>query len=400
MLTKKTVEIVKSTVPVLEEHGTKITKAFYKRMFEHHPELLNYFNHTNQQRGSQPKALANSIIAAGKHIDRLEEILPVVKQIGHKHRALSIRPEHYPIVGENLLAAIKEILSDAATEEILQAWEEAYEEIAKVFIQVEADMYRDVTLRKGGWTDFKPFTVIDKVKESDVITSFYLKPKDGAPVPEFLPGQYITVSVDIPGEQFKHNRHYSLSHAPGKGYFRISVKRERDREPYGKVSNYLHDHVSVGDDLNVSAPAGDFVLNTEENGPVALISGGVGVTPLLSMFEALADQESNREITFIQAARNENVLAFEKEIKELASRVKNAKVYTVLEEKLKADTVCDKIGYIDQPLLDQAVTSDTVCYVCGPLPFMKAVIDMLKKSGVPEQNIRFEFFGPAAEILH
>lgn len=88
VLSEKTVKIVKSTVPVLEEYGTTITSTFYKRMFQNHPELLNYFNHVNQRRGTQPTALANTVIAAGKHIDELEIILPAVKQIAHKHRAL------------------------------------------------------------------------------------------------------------------------------------------------------------------------------------------------------------------------------------------------------------------------------------------------------------------------
>lgn len=329
MLSEKTIEIVKSTAPVVKENGTKITKAFYKKMLGENPELLNYFNHVNQKVGSQPTALANSIIAAAENIDNLEAIIGPVKTIAHKHRALSIRPEHYPIVGENLLYAIKEVLGDAATDEILKAWEEAYGEIANVFIQIEAKMYEEAALKRGGWADFKPFTVIKKVKESDEITSFYLRALDGTPVPDFQPGQYITVKVVIPGEKFVHNRHYSISEAPGKDYFRISVKREADKEPVGIVSNYLHDYVNEGDRLDVSAPAGDFVLNTAEEEPVTFIAAGVGITPLLSMFETLVNKGSKRKITFIQAARNENVRAFHEDLKELVTKAENANLYTV-----------------------------------------------------------------------
>lgn len=399
VLSEKTVKIVKSTVPVLEEYGTTITSTFYKRMFQNHPELLNYFNHVNQRRGTQPTALANTVIAAGKHIDEFEIILPAVKQIAHKHRALSIRPEHYPIVGENLLAAIKEVLGEAATDEILQAWAEAYEEIANVFIQVEGEMYREASLQKGGWTDFKAFTVIDKIKESEVITSFYLKPTDGASIPTYLPGQYITVRLSIPDEKFKHNRHYSLSCAPGNDYFRISVKRENECEPLGVVSNYLHDHVHVGDQLEISAPAGDFVLNTEETEPVAFISGGVGITPLLSMFETLVKDNSEREITFIQAAKNENVQAFGDYVKELAKKLNKAKVYTVLEQKNLEETDCDHIGYIDLSFLQKVVSKNTICYLCGPVPFMKAVVQILNQMGLPEHHIRYEFFGPKVDFI-
>lgn len=122
MLSQKTIDVIKSTVPVLEVHGTTITTVFYKNLFEAHPELLNIFNHANQKKGRQQNALANTVLAAAKHIDQLETIIPVVKQIAQKHRSLAVKAEHYPIVGEYLLGAIKEVLQDAATEEILQAW--------------------------------------------------------------------------------------------------------------------------------------------------------------------------------------------------------------------------------------------------------------------------------------
>lgn len=399
MLSEKTIEIVKSTAPVVKEYGTKITKVFYKKMLGENPELLNYFNHVNQKVGSQPTALANSIIAAAENIDNLEAIIGPVKTIAHKHRALSIRPEHYPIVGENLLYAIKEVLGDAATDEILKAWEEAYGEIANVFIQIEAKMYEETALKRGGWADFKPFTVIKKVKESDEITSFYLRALDGTPVPDFQPGQYITVKVVIPGEKFVHNRHYSISEAPGKDYFRISVKREADKEPVGIVSNYLHDYVNEGDRLDVSAPAGDFVLNTAEEEPVTFIAAGVGITPLLSMFETLVNKGSKRKITFIQAARNENVRAFHEDLKELVTKAENANLYTVLDEKVNETTEVDHLGLIDREFLEKVVNKDGIVYLCGPQPFMKAMVENLKAMGISEENIRFELFGPQLQGL-
>lgn len=163
--------------------------------------------------------------------DQLETILPAVKQIAQKHRSLAVKAEHYPIVGEHLLGAIKEVLQDSATEEILQAWGEAYGVIADVFISIEKEMYDEASNQVGGWSDFKRFTVVEKVRESDVITSFYLKPSDGDKVPAFLPGQYITVRIEIPGEAYLFNRQYSLSDVPGKDYFRISVKK-KSREPH------------------------------------------------------------------------------------------------------------------------------------------------------------------------
>ena len=143
MLNQNTIDIIKSTVPALREHGVEITTTFYNRMFENNPEIKAMFNMDKQESGEQPKALAMAVLAAAQNIDNLEAILPAVQKMCKAHVNANVKPEHYPIIGENLLAAIKEVLGDAATEEILNAWAEAYEAIAKVFIQIEKDMYID-----------------------------------------------------------------------------------------------------------------------------------------------------------------------------------------------------------------------------------------------------------------
>ena len=187
MLSQKSIDIVKSTAPVLADHGVAITTVFYKNLFAAHPELLNIFNHVNQKHGRQQTALANTVYAAALHIDNLGVLLPAVKQIAQKHRSLGIKPEHYPIVGEHLLGAIKEVLGNAATDEIIQAWAEAYGVIADVFIQVEKRMYKEAEEQENGFGEFKNFKIVDKVAESDIITSFYLQPENGEGVPTFNP---------------------------------------------------------------------------------------------------------------------------------------------------------------------------------------------------------------------
>ena len=147
MLNQKTIDIIKSTVPVLKEHGLEITKTFYKTMFANNPEVKEMFNMDKQESGEQPKALAMTVLAAAQNIDNLEAILPTVKKIGSVHVNSYVRPEHYPRLGKNLLLAIKEVLGDAATEEVLNAWAEAYEVIAKVFVEVEKDIYIDQICR-------------------------------------------------------------------------------------------------------------------------------------------------------------------------------------------------------------------------------------------------------------
>ncbi|MFK2826144.1 NO-inducible flavohemoprotein [Bacillus sp. B190/17] len=398
MLSQKTIDIVKSTAPVLEERGKDITTHFYKSMFAAHPELLDIFNHANQQQGRQQTALATTVYAAARYIDQLEVLIPAVTQISHKHRSLGVKAEHYPIVGEFLLKAIKEVLGDAATDEIIDAWAEAYGVIAKIFIDTEAGMYREASEQLGGWMDFKEFEVADKVEESSLITSFYFKPKDGSQVPAYKPGQYITIKLHIPGEKNIVNRQYSLSAAPGQDYFRISVKREADHEPAGKASNYLHGHVNKGDVVELSAPAGDFYLDVDNEAPVALISGGVGITPMMSMLETLAAKNSKREIVFIHAARNEAAHAFKEHTQQMVKELANARSYVAYDKKTDEQTMCDVEGRISAEFLKEVISSDSICYVCGPVPFMGAVIGHLSQNGIPEDRIKFEFFGPAVEL--
>ncbi|MDO5521930.1 MAG: globin domain-containing protein [bacterium] len=141
MLDQNTIEIIKSTVPALKAHGLDITTHFYKTMFTNNPEVKDFFDMEKQENGEQPKALAMTVLAAAQNIDNLGSLLPVVQKIGARHVELGIKPEHYPIVGQNLLIAIKDVLGDAATDEVMNAWAQAYGEIADVFIAVEKGIY-------------------------------------------------------------------------------------------------------------------------------------------------------------------------------------------------------------------------------------------------------------------
>ncbi|MCM3710316.1 NO-inducible flavohemoprotein [Sporosarcina luteola] len=389
MLSQQTIDIVKSTVPVLEQHGKTITTVFYKNMFAAHPELLNIFNHANQSQGRQQTALANVVYAAAANIDNLGAIIPVVIQIAHKHRSLGIEAEHYPIVGYHLLGAIKEVLGDAATPEIIGAWGEAYGVIADAFIGIEKEMY-DETEVATGWRTFKDFVIANKVQESDVITSFYLKPADGKQLPSYKPGQYITVRFRIPGDEYTLNRQYSLSQSPGNEMFRISVKREDECVTHGKVSTYLHRNMNIGDTIEVSAPAGDFYLDTESTTPVTLISGGVGITPMMAMYETIATVAPERQVAFLHSSRTRKHQAFDEVLRNMTESLQNAKYEALYSE--------EGDGFITREFLAKHVMEGSDVYVCGPTPFMQAVISALHTNGVAEDKIHFEFFGPKEQL--
>ncbi|MED4228342.1 NO-inducible flavohemoprotein [Neobacillus cucumis] len=402
MLDQKNIDIIKSTVPVLEMHGETITTRFYQLMFSNHPELLNIFNHANQKQGKQQKALAGTVYAAAMYIDNLEAILPVVKQIAHKHRSLGIKPEHYPIVGKHLLMAIKDVLGDAATDEIINAWAEAYGVIADAFISVEAEMYDEAEHQRGGWDGFRQFIITRKVKESEVITSFYLKPEDQREIASFMPGQYISIKLEMEGEKFTHIRQYSLSDAPGNDYYRISVKREAGTaNPDGMVSNYLHESVNEGDILKISAPAGDFILDTEKTTPVVLLSGGVGLTPMLSMLKTVVEVQPERNVIFVHAAANSNVHALRDEVEQISARdnVNSFVFYDSPTDEDRLNEQFDVEGFVTgEWLKDHVSIEDAEFYFCGPVPFMKSINRSLKVLGVDECRIHFEFFGPMGNL--
>ena len=392
MLSAEHRAIVKATVPLLESGGEALITHFYGMMLSEYPEVRPLFNQTHQASGVQPRALANGVLMYARHIDQLEQLGGLVSQIVNKHVALNILPEHYPIVGKCLLRAIREVLgAEIATDAVIDAWAAAYGQLADLLIGLEEKTYAEKENAPGGWRGTREFRVARKIKESDEITSFYLRPADGGELLEFHPGQYIGLKLVIDGEEVRRN--YSLSAAANGQEYRISVKRE----PNGKVSNYLHEQVGEGAALELFAPSGDFTLEDSDK-PLVLISGGVGITPTLAMLQAAL--HTNRPVHFIHAARHAGVHAFRDAIDKLAARHPQLKRFYCYEEHRDGDQEAHAIGYLDETLLKRWLpqTRDVDVYFLGPIAFMKAVKRHLKAIGVPESQSRYEFFGPAAAI--
>lgn len=394
MLTNQQIEIVKSTVPVLQLHGETITKAFYRNLFEENPGLKDIFNMANQANGDQQRSLAASVVAYAANIDQLQNLGPAVSLIAHKHCSLDVLPEHYPIVGRNLMRAICEVLGDAVTPEVTDAWGAAYNQLADILIGIEGKMYSENVAR--GWAGFKPFTVSQKRKESETITSFELTPEDGKPLPVHQPGQFLSIQVKGVGENTEI-RQYTISSRTNGRTYRISVKRE----PSGVVSNYLHDIVEEGDSLSIHMPHGDFVLREDEFGPVALISGGVGITPVLAMLERLVEVRTERPVVFAHAAIDGSVHAFRDYVRELVADHPNIEVCFIYAEPSSDDAPgvhYDLAGLVSKSILGNLVPPNADCYCCGPKGFMRVVDTALDELGVPASHRRQEVFGPTLEL--
>jgi nitric oxide dioxygenase len=392
MLSTEHQVIIAATVPILEEGGEALTRHFYKSLFRDYPHVKPLFNQANQHEGHQQRALANAVLMYAKNIEKLEKLGPLVGTIVNKHVSLQIQPEHYPIVGASLLKAIREVLGDqVATDAVIEAWGKAYGQLADILIGAEEKAYTENEQAEGGWRGARAFNVIAKTMESDEITSFILAPVDGGKVVAHKPGQYVGVLVNVNGDE--QRRQYSLSAAANGANYRISVKRE----PGGMVSNFLHDHVQVGDSINLFPPSGDFVL-ADSGKPLVLISGGVGITPTLAMLTAALT--SNRPIHFIHAARHAGVHAFRDNIDALAAQHPQLQRFYCYESVDAHTPQPHATGYLNPQQLAEWLpeTRDLDAYFLGPTPFMKAIKAHLAELGVPPAQTYYEFFGPAQAL--
>lgn len=402
-LSVSTIAIVKATVPALEAHGLEITRLMYARMFQNEAisDLFNQSHHG--ETGSQPKALAAAVIAYARNIDHLGVLGGAVERIAQKHVALNILPEHYPFVAEALIGAIGDVLGAAATPEILAAWGEAYWFLAELLIGREATVYRELAAQPGGWNGWRDFRVEKVRDESSIIRSLTLVPADDGKVMRHKPGQYLGFALNLPGVR-PLRRNYSISCAPNDRAYRITVKREATPGvPAGAASNWLHDHATPGTVLRAAAPAGDFFLDTASNEPVVLVSGGVGLTPMVSMLETIAATQPNRATWWVHGALNGRVHAMREHVAGLAAGTPGVKATTFYADPQEADVArhhFDVEGLVSARWLTANTPSaKATYYLCGPKPFLRSLVTGLLDEGVAADRVRYEFFGPADELL-
>jgi nitric oxide dioxygenase len=402
-LSDRTIDLVKKTVPVLEARGTAVTDRMYQLLFRT-PEIRDLFNQSHHgESGAQSKALTAAVIAYARNIDNLGVLASRVERIAQKHVGLNILPKHYPFVAEALLGAIKNVLGDAATDEILEAWGEAYWFLADLLMAREASLYSRLAAAPGGWNGWRGFVVESTKQESNVIRSFILVPSDAGAVIRHRPGQYLTFALDVAGAGHL-KRNYSISSAPEDRSYRISVKREaKPGTPLGLASNWLHDRAGPGTTLSVAPPAGEFFLDEKDDGPVVLLSGGVGLTPLMSMLESIVRSGSGRPVWYVHGAENGRVHAMGEHARKLAAQAPNVTVrtfYHVPDPEDVAGRDYDERGLISADWLSRNTPKeDAAYYLCGPRPFLRAIVGGLARTGVPLARIRYEFFGPADELL-
>lgn len=261
--------------------------------------------------------------------------------------------------------------------------------------------------QKYSWNGNRKFSVSRKVFEAKDICSFYLAPHDHKEIPPFLPGQFLTFRLRLPGQQRPIRRCYSLSDCVQPDTYRITVKRVKAMgdNPPGLISNYLIDSVNEGDTLDVQAPRGSFHIDENSSRPVVLLAGGVGITPLLSMANCLAKKNSNRAVNLFYGVRNKSEHAHWKHIETMFAERDHWNLYTFYSEPTAEDKQgkdYHEEGYINGDHLKRLLPSNNFeYYICGPSQMMHDLTVFLREWGVPPKDIHQEAFGaPSVAQLH
>ncbi|MEU9973405.1 globin domain-containing protein [Streptomyces sp. NPDC051014] len=390
MLSDQSAATVRATLPAVGAAIGEISERFYARLFAAHPGLLrDLFNRGNQAAGTQSQALAGSIAAFATHLldhpgQRPDALLG---RIAHKHASLGVTPEQYAVVHEHLFAGIAEVLGDAVTPEVAAAWDEVYWLMANALAAIEKRLYEE-----SGSTGFRPWEVVGRVPETADVVTFRVRPADGGEVRGFRAGQYVSVGVTLP-DGARQIRQYSLSGAPDGPVRQFSVKRVRGEgtAPDGEVSRHLHAHVREGDVLDLSEPYGDLVLGTAADRPLVLASAGIGVTPMVAMLAALAADGHTAPVTVVHGDRSPADHALRADHAAFAAKLPDASVHFFYERDAAPDA---RTGRVDLDRADIAVRPGTRAYLCGPLPFMRAVRTQLIDRGVAPADVHYEVFGP------
>ena len=365
-------EIVKATLPAVGEKIELIAHTFYGKMFTAHPELLrDTFNRGNQKSGEQQKALAASVATfATMLVDpNAPDPVDLLNRIAHKHVSLGITEDQYQIVHDNLLAAVAEVLGDAVTPEVAEAWSAVYWIMADILIAHEKVLYASDNVEPGDV--FRDAKVIEKHVLTDRVTEYVLEGDFTEP----QPGQYTSIGVKL-DDGARQLRQYSIIGGDATQY-RIAVETD------GEVSNHLRAKVEVGDTIQATLAAGELVLQDSDR-PAVLISSGIGSTPMVGMLAHLAQNKTSREVLYLHADDSAESWAQEGHIRALAGQLDNCELVSAVRSNGELlDVSAHNLGGAD-------------VYICGGNSFLQAIrsnIDSLEPAAQPA-SVKFELFSP------
>jgi nitric oxide dioxygenase len=394
MLSDQHRPVIEATLPAVGQHIGEIAQRFYRHLFAEHPQLLDgTFNRGNQARGEQQQALAGSVAAFAGSLVKSPERVPenLLSRIAHKHASLGIRPDQYQVVHDNLMWAIVDVLGDAVTAQVAAAWDEVYWLMANALINQERGLYSARGVRpETVWRDWQ---VERKIPETTDVVTFVVKRIDDRLVKTSLPGQYVTVRMTMP-DGTRQPRQYSLTRADDGEHRQFTVKRVHGGgQPDGEVSTLLHDAVDVGDVLTMSLPYGEVVLD-DAGRPAVFASAGMGIAPMAGMLSHLVTAGSSLSITLLHADAHEGTFALRRQVVSDILSLRNASIHVWYEQGAQSHEPVHGCHGGTMDLTQVDLPADATYYLCGPLPFMKAVRSALLQRQVSPRDIQYEVFGP------
>lgn len=408
-LTPERLKVIQATAPAVAANIFKITPVFYDKMLGENPALYEFFNKSNQRNNRQPDAfgraispddkdaggqaatLSQSVLAAVAHLEHLEEIAGPAQRILHKHAALGIMPEHYQTVHDYFLKATAEVLGDAVTPEVADAWSGALLHVAEFFVKHETDLY-DATTTKAGWDtrQAKEFTVFKVENASNCMKSIYFKPKDGKGLPAFTPGQYVTVKHNPTSAPHFAPRHYTLSSpTPIDGALRISVRHLKgtDGNPDGEMSSFLNTELKEGAIILLRHPFGTFTWKSSAAfSNVAFLTAGSGITPALAMIKPMRD--AGKKVVHWHSDKSPEAVAHANEIEATGAKCIR---YFGGRTNFSTDNLIEQLSDAGINLAD----SQTCVYLCMPPALLLKVRDAVEAAGVADKaRCFYEPYGP------
>ncbi|MEU5842400.1 globin domain-containing protein [Rhodococcus sp. NPDC047139] len=384
MLSSTSRSIVEATLPAVGAEIGTISRVFYSKLFRALPSLKDTFNRTNQANGDQQRALAASVASFASLLltEEPADIDPIMERIAAKHASLGVRSAHYEIVRTHLFAAIAEVLGEAVTPQVAIAWHEVYTLMANSLVEQETKLYRRAGVAPGDvW---RSMVVAEHEYDGAHAATLHLRPADHEPLPGFLPGQYISVKVPL-RDGSAQIRQYTVFPGRFRNEWAITVKRT----PGGLVSPVLCDDLRAGDPLVVSLPFGSLVLDDSDE-PLLLVSAGIGVTTTIAALRDLQSRRAERKVDVLHVDRTPYEQPHRTEIRALVDSLPDARLhvrYTEYDE-IRSDG--------RTPLAGMNIPSDARTYVCGPVPFMRAIRADLVAAGVAPESIHYEAFAPGS----
>lgn len=372
-MSAKTIELIKATAPVVAPHATTITQNFYPRLFRDNPEVGIFFNKTNQAKGTQSKAVAGAVVAFASNIDNLGALGGAVGKICNRHCGLGVAPNFYQAVHDALLASVVEVLGDAVTPEIGEAWSNAVMALAEILIETEEGMYQAAEKREGGWRGYKDFVLSHKERVGEDTVEFRFvatdNPDGGI---QFAPGQYLSIRCDA---GCPTPRHYTVTSNPGDPFLQCTTRhvKEAGGNPAGVLSSYMHTKMQEGDKVQLAPPFGVFTKNDVKlNKDTVFVTAGIGIT----LARSLAKD--------VQVAGHIHVDRGNDYTESIVSGIESdcgVKATRLYGEK--REDILDAIKAAANPNADFVL--------CGPLGFMKDAKTALECGGA--KNIHYELFG-------